>query len=244
MDNTKAAIETLKKALKTSGNTYADVAAHLDMSEASVKKMFSTHHFTLKRIDRICEMIDLDFIDLVRLFDQQRDRISSLSIDQEKELCSDKALFLVAVCARNHWAFDDILNDFSFSKAELYRHLSRLEQLKLIELHPNNRIKLCVADDFRWLQRGPIEIYFMKHLLSEFLNSEFDQNQDLRLYLHGQLTLGGKELLTRRLNALAYEFAELRKEGELRPIPERHNVGLFLATREWEPEIFTRQRRE
>lgn len=244
MDNTKVAVEILKKALKQSGYTYADVADHLGMSEASIKKMFSTYHFTLKRIDRICELIGLDFIDLVRLFDQARQRISTLSLEQEKELVRDKRLFLVAVCARGHWHFDDILNTFNFSKAELLHYLRHLETLRLLELHPGNRIRLKVAEDFRWIPNGPIETYFYRHLLREFLASDFEHDREQRLYLHGPLTPGARETLSRRLNVLAHEFSELLRDSAAAPVAERHNIGLFIATREWEPEIFSAQRRE
>jgi len=243
MDNTKVAVEILKQALKQSGYTYADVARHLQMSEASIKKMFSTSHFTLKRIDRICELIGLDFIDLVRLFDEARQRISTLTLEQEKELVRDKRLFLVAVCVRGHWSFDEILNTFDFSKADLYGYLRRLEGLRLLELHPNNRIRLKVAENFRWIANGPIETYFYRHLLKEFLDSDFDGEKELRLYLHGPLTTVAKEALMRRLNVLAHEFSELLKDSAASPIAERHNIGLFLATREWEPAIFSGQRR-
>ena len=243
MDNTKVAVEILKQALKQRGHTYADVARHLQMSEASIKKMFSTNHFTLKRIDKICELIGLDFIDLVRLFDETRQRISTLTLEQEKELVRDKRLFLVAVCARGHWSFDEILNSFDFSKADLYRYLRRLEELRLLELHPNNRIRLKVAENFRWIANGPIESYFYRHLLKEFLEANFDGEKELRLYLHGPLTSGARETLFRQLNVLAHEFSELLKESAANPVAGRHNVGLFLATREWEPALFTGQRR-
>ena len=243
MDNTKVAVEILKQALKQNGYTYADVARHLDMSEASIKKMFSSNHFTLKRIDKICQLIGLDFIDLVRLFDETRQRISTLSLEQEKELVRDKRLFLVAVCVRGHWSFDEILGTFDFSKAELYHYLRHLEALRLLELHPNNRIRLKVAENFRWIPNGPIETYFYRYLLKEFLASDFDRDRELRLYLHGPLTPVAREALSRRLNVLAHEFSELLKESAASPVSERHNIGLFLATREWEPAIFTGQRR-
>lgn len=244
MDNTKTAIEILKRALKLGGFTYADVSLHLGLSEASVKKMFSTHHFTLRRIDQICELINMDFIDLVRLFDQARQRISMLSIEQERELVRDKKLFLIAICARNHCCFDEILDTFDFTKAELFSHLAHLEKLHLIELHPNNRIKVKIAEDFRWIPHGPIETYFERHLLKEFLTADFDRDKEMRLYLHGPLTLGAKENLSRRLNILAHEFSQLLKDSASSPISERHNVGLLLATREWEPETFSQQRRK
>lgn len=232
----------MKKALKLRGYTYLDVAEHLKLSEASVKKMFSTNHFTLRRIDRICEMIEMDFIDLVRLFDEQRQRIVMLSVEQERELIQNSRLFLVAICVRNHYRFDEILCRFGFSKGELFKLLARLENLQLIELHPNNRIKLKVAEDFRWIPHGPIESFFEKHLLKEFLDSDFNNEKDMRIYLHGSLTLGAKESLYRRLNTLSHEFSQLLKEGANTPMSERHNIGLLLAMREWEPAMFTSMR--
>lgn len=243
MDNSRATIETLKKALKQRGFTYADVARELDLSEASVKKMFASYHFTLNRLDKVCEMLGIDFIDLVRLFDRDRHQISTLTLAQEQELVRDGKLFIVAICARNHWKFEEILESFDISKAELLRYLGRLEQLKLLELHPNNRIKLCVAEDFRWLRHGPIEQLFTQHLYHQFMDSDFDGLNDLRLYLHGPITAGAKELINRRLNALAHEFSELLKESVVRPISERDNVGLLIAMREWEPAFVTQHRK-
>jgi len=244
MDNTRAAIEMLKRALKLNGYTYADVARHLELSEVSVKKMFSTCHFTLKRIDRICQLIDMDFMDLVRMFDESRQQVSTLSMTQEKKLMGDRRLFLVAICARNHWSFDEILNSFCFTKSELIAYLNQLEHLQLLELHPGNRIRLCVAEDFRWLPHGPIESFFERRLLGEFLDSGFSDERDMRLYLHGPLTQAARETLMQRLNVLAHEFAELMKESAVKPLSERHNVGLLLATREWEPQFVSMQRRE
>ncbi len=243
MDNTQAAIQMLKRALKLNGLTYADVARHLGLSEASVKKMFSSCHFTLRRIDQICQLLDMDFIDLVRMFDESRQQISTLTLAQERELMRDKRLFLVAVCARNHWTFDDIITEFRFTAAELIHYLNKLEKLQLLELHPNNRIRLRIAEDFRWLPHGPIEAFFEQRLLGEFLDADFEENYDMRLYLHGPLTLAARETLTRRMNVLAHEFAELMKESAASPLSERNNVGLLLATREWEAEFITLQRR-
>jgi len=48
---------TLKKQLKAHGKTYADVAELLQLSEASVKRLFAEQSFTLKRLERIFRTI-------------------------------------------------------------------------------------------------------------------------------------------------------------------------------------------
>ena len=50
-------VAELKKALRASGHTYADVAKALDLSVASVKRLFSTEDLSLHRVDQICDLI-------------------------------------------------------------------------------------------------------------------------------------------------------------------------------------------
>ncbi|NIQ16486.1 MAG: XRE family transcriptional regulator, partial [Candidatus Dadabacteria bacterium] len=50
-------IEVLKRALKFNRVTYADIALELNLSEASVKRMFAKQHFTLERLETICKLV-------------------------------------------------------------------------------------------------------------------------------------------------------------------------------------------
>lgn len=236
-------IDALKRALKNHGLTYGDVARNLGLSEASVKRMFSTGNFTIDRLGRICALMELGLSDLVRMMEEDRHRISRLSHAQEEELISDTRLLLVAVCARNHWAFDDIIAHYALSETECVRYLARLDRLGIIELLPRNRIKLRVAADFRWIPRGPIERFFQDQVQNEFFHSEFDAEDELRLFLNGSLSRGSRELLLRRLHRLAKEFAELHNEDCALPLAERQNVGLVLALRPLEFSAFQQLRR-
>jgi DNA-binding Xre family transcriptional regulator len=67
MAQTQQLIETLKKALKAHGKTYQDVAQHLELSEASVKRLFSEKSFSLQRLDQTCQMMDMEITDLVQM---------------------------------------------------------------------------------------------------------------------------------------------------------------------------------
>ena len=58
-------VAELKNALRASGHTYADVAKTLDLSVASVKRLFSTEDLSLHRVDQICDLIGLDLRDIL-----------------------------------------------------------------------------------------------------------------------------------------------------------------------------------
>jgi len=242
MSETHIVIQTLKKALRSQKITYADVAKHLGMSEASIKKMFSTSHITVKRTEQICKMLNMDFMDLLRLYEEQRLRISSLTHEQELELVKDKRLLLVATCARNNLLFDEILESFRIEKKDLYHCLARLEEMKLLELHPFNRIKWLVANDFRWIENGPIETYFERHMLNEFMAGDFHQDQGMRIYLGGPLTQQARDALNYLLHRLEKQFAELLEDSKQSPTAHKRNIALLVATRAWEAPFITKMR--
>ncbi len=57
-------IDALKRELKARSITYADLAARIDMSEASVKRMFAQKNFTLQRLDEILQATEISLRDL------------------------------------------------------------------------------------------------------------------------------------------------------------------------------------
>ncbi len=244
MSGTAELIASLKKELKSHGLTYADVARELELSEASIKRMFSIGHFTLERLSSICDLIGFEFADLVRVTDERKHRISHLSIEQEKELVKDLKLLLVAVLARNHYSFDEMVEHYNLEQGECFQLLARLERIKLIEIHPFNRIKLRVAEDFRWLPNGPIEQLFEGKFQKEFLASRFDGDKAFRIYLHGLLSPTSQDQFLLRLKGLVDEFSSSLKKDARRELGEKDGVGLLLAFRNWEPSMFVAQHRK
>ena len=243
MSQTPLLITALKRALKNHGKTYQDVASHLEISEASVKRMFSTNSFTLQRLESVCHFINLDLIELAKQAEETQNRISHLTEEQEKKLVSDTELMLVAVCVRNQWQFDDIVKNYTITESECIKHLATLDKLKLIELLPGNRVKLLIRPDFRWLPAGPIERFYRENIQREFFNSNFSKSNEERLFLTGFLSRGSAEQLLIKLNRLASEFAELHRDDMSLPIENKVNVGLVLACRPWELAVFSALRK-
>src|SRR5262249_21542127 len=124
MAQTAALVEVLKRELKVRGVTYAQVARRLNLSEASVKRMFSKRDFTLKRLDQICQLTQVEFSDLARILQQEEHLLAQLTWEQEQEIVSDRKLFLVAVCALNHVAFEEIVSAYELSEAQCIQLLA------------------------------------------------------------------------------------------------------------------------
>ncbi|MDQ6961969.1 MAG: helix-turn-helix transcriptional regulator [Mariprofundaceae bacterium] len=243
MNEVHEIVAALKIVLKQKRKTYVDVAKHLMLSEASVKRMFSTHHFTLERVGAICQMLQIGIADLLILVEKQRKTLSFLSYEQEQELVSNKELLLVALCVQNYLNFDDIVTEFNLSNKQCFSLLAILDRIGIIELHPNNRIKLLISQDFRWLNNGPIENFFSRKVQPEFMSHKFQGKHELKLYISGDLSEDSCEKLEKKLYALAREFGERKQKDASLPISERSHVGMMLAFRPWRYSIFDKWRR-
>jgi transcriptional regulator with XRE-family HTH domain len=117
MAQTSSLVEALKRELKARGITYAQVARAIAMSEASVKRMFSQESFTLKRFDEICQFAKVEISDLARAAETRAREISQLTLEQEREIVGNRKLFVAAVCALNHFTFEQILETYDLTAA-------------------------------------------------------------------------------------------------------------------------------
>jgi len=238
MAQTAALIDTLKQALKSNHLTYADVGQALDMSEANVKRQFASKRFTLDRIEAICQIMQMELSDLFQLFEDSQQRITQLTIEQERGLVKDVKLLMIAVAVRNRMDFKDLLEQHQLSEVECIQYLAQLDRLKIIDLLPGNRVKLRIAEDFRWLPDGPIERFFESELQKPFLKSRFIGDMEQRLFLHGLLSDSSIQQVMNKMQALAREFTELLRQDSKLPLDKRQAVGFMLAMRPWIPELF------
>ncbi|MDR4519951.1 MAG: helix-turn-helix transcriptional regulator [Nitrosomonas sp.] len=240
---TEALIDTLKKMLRNRRLTYADLAKGLAMSEANVKRMFASKRFTLDRLEAICQLMQMELSDFFQFYQETRQRITRLTVEQEKELVSDTRLLLVAVSVRNRLSFEDIVSRYHISETECIQCLARLDKLKIIDLLPQNRIRLRIDEGFRWLPDGPIERFFEKQIQSQFLHSGFCGEFEKRLFLSGLFSDFSVQVLMNKMQILAQEFTELHRQDARLPMSKRRNIGLMLAIRPWELEVFRPLRR-
>lgn len=234
MSLTNALIDVLKRELKARGITYADVAARIGLSEASVKRMFSTRDFMLSRLDAICEFAGIELADLARGVAARDTLLHRLTQAQEQELVSDVRLLAVAVACIHHLDYRQILDAYEFTAAELVGLLTRLDRLKLIELKPNNVIRPLIARAFSWLPQGPIQRYFYARAQADFFNSTFDAPGEALVFASGRLSAASAARLAERLKRVVQAFRAAHVEDLALPMDERPAMSVLVAMREWE----------
>lgn len=236
-------VATLKKQLKTQGMTYRDVAKAIKLSEPSVKRLFASGRFTVDRLIQISNLLGFTLTELTKEALQNQPRLSMLTEKQEREIVSDSKLMVVAVCVLNHWRMEDIVETYSLSSPECLKYLLKLDTLRIIDLLPNNRIRLIVARDFDWLPSGPIRKFFRSKGIDDLLKSEFDRSDETMTFVHGMFTDQALAIILEELARLRKKFAELHEDSLSAPLSIRRGFGLLYAMRQWEPVDFAKLRR-
>ena len=245
MAQTAQLIDALKLALKAHGRTYRDVARHLNLSEASVKRLFAHRSFTLQRLDQICQLLGIEFSDLVQLMQRNAAvAISRLTLEQEQELVGDLELLLITVCVLHHWTLDQMVENLTIPPLRCLQHLLHLDRLKMIELLPKNRVKLRVAPNFQWRENGPIQQFFLERLQSDFFNSRFDQDQERLIVINGMLAASSNAVFQRKMEQLAREFDELNHHDTGLSFDQRGGTTVVLAMRRWRYGLFNRYQKK
>jgi transcriptional regulator with XRE-family HTH domain len=243
MSQVAALLKTLRRELKAQGITYAEVAGQLDLSESSIKRMFSESRLSLDRLDALCKVAGMEISDLVQKMGEERKRIDMLTEEQEREVADDPKLLLVAICALNLWTFKEMIETYELSEHECIQLLAKLDRLKLIELLPLNRFRLTVANDFRWIPNGPIQRFFRAEVQPGFMKSTFAGPGEKLVFRSGMLSRGSNATFMKKMDKLVAEFKELHDEDAGLPLQERFGSSLLVALRPWELAYFRKLRR-
>ena len=236
-------VATIKRELKAQGLTYRDVARSLRVSEASIKRLFSTERFTVERLAQISERLGFTLAELLQTAAASTPPLHTLTSAQEADLVADEKLLLVTVCALNHLPLAYMVEGYQITSSEVIKRLRILDRMGLIELLPGDRIRRRVRRDFDWLPGGPIREYFATQGLKDFVSGPFSDPRESLDFSHGMLTAAAQAQLNVELRRLRMTLATLHEESIPAPISDKHGVGLLLALREWEPAAFRRLRR-
>src|SRR3984885_235491 len=225
-------VAELKRALRERGLTYAAVGHKLNLSIASVKRLFSGGgDLTLRRVDLICELLETGLADILA---RARDRptVDQLTLAQEQEIVSDPRLFLIAWLVLNRAPLEEIVRSYTFTEREVLKFFYKLDQLKVIELQPGNRVRLLVSRHFSWRAGGPVQRYIHQKLLREFMSSHFSGSQE-EFFFHGgvasEAALAEIKLALRNASRQCAEIME-RDRGRRE---RRLGAAFLLALRPW-----------
>ncbi|HCG7552371.1 TPA: helix-turn-helix transcriptional regulator [Vibrio parahaemolyticus] len=235
MSESYTLIKELKRQLKSAGLHYVDVAQDLNLSEGSVKRLLAEgQHISLERLERICQLIGLEMAELFKLAAAHNKGLESLTLEQEKQLVDDKALLLVAICVVNGYQFEQIVQQYTFNELELVQKLAHLDRLNIIDLQPNNKIRLRISPTFKWQMGGPIQRFFQQQVQDAFFQSYFSGEDEQLSMATGLMSVP----TNKKLQKVIDEFYQACQSDSSLDMDEKHGTSLIIAMRRWTFPLF------
>jgi hypothetical protein len=239
MAGTEQILQALKHVMRGRGVTYKQAAEALDLSEVSVKRLFSERSFSLQRLETLCELAQTDLGELLQLAEAAEQQIHQLSVEQEQALVADTGLLLVAVCVMNHMRFDEILKKYEFDEPALIRLFARLDRMGILELLPGNRYRLRLSRRFALQPNGPVQSFFINNMLKEFLSPQAKAEHAPFQLAWAMLSKESAAELRRKIQRLIEEYLQMAEYDTRIPAEDKLTSSLFVMFHEdMEPSLF------
>lgn len=209
MDETRRMVDALKRCLKMRRLTYRALAERINLSEASVKRIFSERSFTLRRLEQICTALEISIGELVRMVEHGRSRPTNLSLEQEEALARDLALLSYFYLLLNGWTEPQIQRGYEFEERQIRKLRAQLIGLELLASTSGGRHRLRVGRQLSWRKDGPVRRAYERQVKAEFLQADFTGPEDFFGWQPAELTAASIEVLKRKLALLHRDFLDM-----------------------------------
>jgi DNA-binding Xre family transcriptional regulator len=227
-------INSLKRLMKSRQITYRELARRIQLSEASVKRIFSRATMTLARLDDICQALEVSLSDLVRITaEQSTDAPELLTLEQEKALAADPNLLACFYLLANGRSGRDVTVELGVDERAVRRWMVRLDALRLIEMRSKLRARARAASVIAWRRDGPLRLLYEKQVRQEFLQAAFTRSGEALHFLSAELSEASSRVLLRKMERMAGEFRDLAELDRTVPVKEKRSIAALLAVRPW-----------
>ncbi|MGE0172551.1 MAG: helix-turn-helix domain-containing protein [Oligoflexales bacterium] len=170
----------LKQLLKKKGYQYQDLAKLWGLSESSVKRLLTYDDLSLERIVQACSWLEVSFHDLVQISDKVRSAPVELSHDQEGFLAKYPHYMHYFWLLSSGFSPKDIQTRAKISKKSGDKYLDTLQEMGLVDLQNNGKVKVLVKGGISWRLRGPLLQGYLDSIIELFVNHLKDQVETVK----------------------------------------------------------------
>jgi DNA-binding Xre family transcriptional regulator len=209
--------ELLKTVLKARCVTYGMLAERLTLSEPTIKRIFAERDCKLSRMTEICSALDLTLEDLVAEANRIEVRPMQLGDRLEAQLADDRPAFHLFLLLLDGMTTANVQKHYSLDERAVFALGRRLEKLGLVEMMPNNRIRLSVQGPVQFRRNGPLHQRLLK-LNMDFLRAtylEHDTDHSAFLTQTRRMTQKTARHILKRLREVQIEMSDLARKDQL-----------------------------
>lgn len=223
-------ISALKRALRDRGMTYADLGKKLNLSESGTKKIFASKDCSFQRLTQISKALGFKVSDILdEVENAQMTRVRFSNTQQQYLLKNRQAFSFFVKLVVERQPLNEIKREFRLSENQTFKLLKKLDELGLIQLLPENAIKLPPLSLVKDFGVGPL----LSEVYQEWSQSIAKELADPKNQATGQFIIRCFRMKDDTYQELLSRLLELEREFLKRAVRE-----MSVATGELKPVRF------
>lgn len=238
-------LQALRSLVKNSEVTYEQLGQKMKVSPDTIKRLLNGKvAITLERVSQICDILGIDMFELARLSKYgDSSQPDFLSWEQETALAENEILFVVFYLTVMEFSYERIIKEYKITKDQLLKIALRLESLKILELHPKNKLKMRVYRKSRWNLNGPLHHKYMIPMAVDFVTDVYRTPDSFKFFFNCPMSKDSKETVIRKMRELGREIEHL-SEMDLN-VKNRADttLNILMTAKPWMPEPLRRYQR-
>lgn len=227
-------LESLKRSLKAKNILYRDLAKSLNLSESSVKRILTNKSLSLDRLEEICKIADLSFAEVVKAAHlEETSRTFVLTDEQEKALAGNVRMLHYYMMLQEGKAPQKIEREYEIESGEAKKYLFQLDRLKLIELHPRDKVKFKHQGFLRFHRDGPVGKAMFEQAKHNYLNYDF-RSEDYIRFSYIKISPASLAKYKQKLERIMLEMQEEARFEVEHNGTQVGDFGVLLSFRPWQ----------
>ncbi|CCO47890.1 putative Helix-turn-helix XRE-family like protein [Vibrio nigripulchritudo SOn1] len=215
---TKEICAILKRDLKKSSVSYVQLAAELDISEVSVKRLLNGGQpLSMQRLVAISQVVGRSLSNLFKEAEENIHQIPLFSQEQDEAFVQYPPLFTFWSELAANLSVEDIGQKYQLTDASIHLYLRKLEQLELVELGLNNACKMTLPAHAAFEKGSRFSSFFtgqrLSNLQKRVLALKADEEDGFLISLCAELTSEEFQEINQKLED--WMFNKLRESQEL-----------------------------
>jgi len=225
----EALLAALRRRLRMSGWTQAEIARKLGVGTATVKRWLHGKGLGLRTLSQLCALANITLSELAEqsaIPDRSSDQ---LTLAQEKALTASPELSTVFFIIVSGWPVSEAEEGFGLAPADIPCHIERLERLALIDRLPGGRLRARLDPAHVW-QREPMRRHFEKYMKHLFFSLDYGDPATIFGAETMKLSPVGVARVAERIERFRGELREIAQEDRRQSsLPGQWHAVLAVA---------------
>lgn len=224
--------EVIRSAMKSRRITYTELGTRLDLSEATIKRLFQDKDCKLSRLLEICDELDISITDAIDKARRPRQNNNTLPESVEIRLAGNPDLFNFLVLILDDVPVSEIKQYYNLDQADIVLYARDLQNLGLIEQEIDGQIKLKNSEPVKFSHLGPLHRMIRQKNL-DFLKDIMDRrenNNDIIIAVSRKMQKETAQLIREELADLRNRIHTLTAQDQsLLPPEDLHTFKMCCA---------------